>query len=137
MRAVAYIRVSRVGGRSGDSFISPEIQEDAISAMAQRLGLTIIETITELDVSGGNADRVGWQGALAMVESGKAEALIVYNLSRFSRSQLDALAAIDRIKAAGGRLHSAQEGSFDDSPSGTCFGSVAWPHWLSPLNLAV
>ena len=44
MRAVAYIRVSRVGGRSGDSFISPEIQEDAISAMAQRLGLTIIAT---------------------------------------------------------------------------------------------
>jgi len=117
--AVAYVRVSRVGGRGGDSFLSPDIQVEAISAMALRLSFKVIDTITELDASGGDASREGWQRAISMVETGKARAVLVYNLSRFSRSQRDALEAIDRIKAAGGELHSAQEGSFDDSPAGS------------------
>ena len=104
MRGVAY---SRIGGRSGDSFISPDIQRDAIQAMADRLGIEIIETLEELDASGGDAKRPKWQKALSMVETKQAEAVLVYNLSRFSRSQVDALTAIDRIKAAGGQLHSA------------------------------
>jgi Resolvase, N terminal domain len=53
----AYIRVSRVAGRDkkngGDSFHSPEEQEDGIRRWAASNCATIAEVITELDVSGG------------------------------------------------------------------------------------
>lgn len=42
------------------------------------------------------------------VERGEAGAIVVWDLDRFSRSVVDALAAIDRIAAAGGRLVSEQ-----------------------------
>ncbi len=34
MRLDGYIRVSRVAGRSGESFISPKVQRDKIEALA-------------------------------------------------------------------------------------------------------
>jgi hypothetical protein len=34
MRLDGYVRVSRVGGREGESFISPEVQRDRIAAYA-------------------------------------------------------------------------------------------------------
>jgi DNA invertase Pin-like site-specific DNA recombinase len=43
-----------------------------------------------------------------MVERGDAGALVVWNLSRFSRSLADALRANERIEAAGGRLLSEE-----------------------------
>ena len=36
MRLIGYIRVSRVGGRGGDSFISPKEQRSKIAAYAVR-----------------------------------------------------------------------------------------------------
>jgi DNA invertase Pin-like site-specific DNA recombinase len=62
MRAVGYIRVSRVGGREGDSFISPQLQREQIEAVARREGLEVAEVIEELDASGGDASRPGWPG---------------------------------------------------------------------------
>jgi site-specific DNA recombinase len=106
---VAYIRVSRVGDRGGDSFISPDLQAEAIAALAKREGLKVVETLRELDASGGDNTRPLWNQALAMVEQGKVQGIAVWNLSRFSRSVKDALNAIDRVEAAGGRLYSATE----------------------------
>ena len=34
MRAVGYVRVSKVGGRGGDSFLSPDLQREQIAAAA-------------------------------------------------------------------------------------------------------
>jgi DNA invertase Pin-like site-specific DNA recombinase len=118
-QAIAYVRVSRVGGRSGDSFISPDVQSEAIAALAERLGFGIEETIIELDASGADAARKEWNRAIQLVESGRASAILVYNFSRFSRNQVDAINAIDRIHAAGGGLYSVQEGSFSNDAAGT------------------
>ena len=56
-----YVRVSKVGGREGDSFISPQQQRERIEAAAAAAKATIVEWHTDLDQSGGNADRPGFQ----------------------------------------------------------------------------
>ena len=112
--AIGYVRVSRVGGRGGDSFLSPELQRQSIERVCQREGLTLVDVLEELDKSGGDANRPLWNQAIERVERGEVGALVVWNLDRFSRSVIDALAAIDRISAAGGgsSLKTAQlEGS--------------------------
>src|SRR5258708_39866073 len=54
MREVdGYVRVSRVGGREGDSFISPALQREQIEAYAKAHGLTIARWHEDLDKSGG------------------------------------------------------------------------------------
>ncbi len=124
MRAVGYIRVSRVGGREGDRFISPALQREQIELAARREGLDVVEVIEELDASGGDASRPGWNRAIEMVESGEVSAIVVWNLSRFSRSVKDALGALDRIREAGGRLVSATEAIADDPEGELSVGMV-------------
>jgi len=43
MRAVGYIRVSRIGGRHGESFRSPDLQREEIARVATREGLEVVE----------------------------------------------------------------------------------------------
>ena len=57
MKAIGYVRVSRVSKRSGDSFLSPELQRQSIERVCQREGLELVDVLEELDKSGG--DRAG------------------------------------------------------------------------------
>lgn len=106
MRFDGYIRVSDTKGRSGERFLSPDIQRDTLRRLAAAKGVELNEPIVEeLDVSGGKriADRE--LGRLVeRVERGESAGVIVWKLSRFSRSLLDAVEATARITAAGGRL---------------------------------
>ena len=113
--AVGYVRVSRVGGRGGDSFLSPDLQREEIARAAAREGLEVAEIIEELDASGGDSKRPGWNRALELVERGGATAVVVYNISRASRSVADFLDAEGRLRAAGGRLISSQESLGNDA----------------------
>ena len=54
---VGYVRVSRVGARGGDSFLSPALQREGIARVAAREGLEVVEVVEELDASGGDARR--------------------------------------------------------------------------------
>ena len=112
---IAYVRVSDIGGR--EELMSPELQLDAIRGMARREGLEIVRTITELDKSGRDRKRPGWNEAVQAVEKGEVRGIAVYNLSRFSRSMIDALRALDRIEKAGGALYTA-EGDFGNTATG-------------------
>lgn len=116
MELLGYIRVSRVGGREGDSFISPDVQRERIVAYATAHGHTIIDTITDLDESGGNIDRRGFQNALARCEAGEANGIIVAKLDRFARSLADAVASIQRLESAGCQLVSVAD-NLDTSTS--------------------
>ena len=51
-RAIGIVRVSSVGGREGDAFISPTEQRGRIEAACERDGLRLLEVIEESDVSG-------------------------------------------------------------------------------------
>lgn len=129
MRLDGYIRVSRVGGRSGDSFISPDVQREQIARHAQLHGHDVIEWHEDLDQSGGTIDRPGFQAALARIESGETDGLIVAKLDRFARSIYRARQAIERIENAGGAFISVAD-NFDLSTSAgklmfNMMGSVA------------
>lgn len=93
-----------MGGRGGYSFLSHELQRQSIERVCQREGLTLVDVLEELDKSGGDANRPLWNQAIERVLGGEVGALVVWNLDRFSQNVVDALAAIDRIAAAGGRL---------------------------------
>jgi site-specific DNA recombinase len=113
-KAVGYVRVSRVGGRDGDSFLSPDHQRESVERVCAREGLELVDVLEELDRSGGDSARPLWNAALERVERGEVQAFVVWNFSRFSRSAADAELALRRIESAGGRLLSESE-SFDTS----------------------
>jgi DNA invertase Pin-like site-specific DNA recombinase len=103
-RAIGYVRVSRVAGRAGESFISPEVQRETIAAKVSAGGLELVGLEEDLDASGGTYERPGFQRALEAVERGEASVIVVARLTRFARSVLDTHRALERIERAGGRL---------------------------------
>jgi len=87
VRAIGYIRVSTQG--QAEAGVSMDAQEAKIKAWA---GLNETEVVICRDdgISGKRSDnRPGLQAALSMI--GKGDALVVYSLSRLSRSTKDAL----------------------------------------------
>jgi DNA invertase Pin-like site-specific DNA recombinase len=116
--ADAYIRVSRVAGRAGDSFISPEVQQERIAAWADGNGVEIVHWWQELDQSGARRDRPMFQEALARCERGESGGIVVAKLDRFARSAVDALESIRRLNDAGARLVSVEDGFDGSNPMG-------------------
>jgi integrase len=81
VRFDGYIRVSRVGGRDGDSYRSPHDQREAIERLAAAHGLAIGEVVVEEDVSGGKkAEQRGLDRLVRKVESGESEGLHAHGL---------------------------------------------------------
>lgn len=100
-----YTRVSRIGGREGDSFISPAMQRDQIRKWADLRGVTIAQWHEDLDQSGGTLRRPGLDALMARVKSGATGGIAVAKLDRLSRAGVaDALRLVEDIKDAGGTL---------------------------------
>ena len=117
MRLIGYIRVSRVAGREGSSFISTEVQRERIEATAKAQEHAIVDWEQDLDQPGSKWERPGFQAALEAVESGAADGIAVARLDRFARSVADAAKALERLEAAGGSLIAVDLG-MDTSTSG-------------------
>jgi DNA invertase Pin-like site-specific DNA recombinase len=84
-----YIRVSRVGGREGESFISPDVQAESIHRWCTAHSLELGEVVVELDVSGGKTAEERELGRLIEAcEAGELEGVVVWNLSRFGQEAL-------------------------------------------------
>jgi DNA invertase Pin-like site-specific DNA recombinase len=97
-----YVRVSQVGGREGESFISPKEQEEKCRALATMRGYEVGRVFTDLDQSGGTMDRPEFAKAMTRIDAGTSGGLIVARLDRFARNVAGLLTEIDRIEAAGG-----------------------------------
>jgi len=106
--------VSRVAGRDGESFISPEVQRKKIEAWAELHDVEILHWWQELDASGAQRDRPMFQLALERCERGETGGIVVAKLDRFARSAVDALEGIKRLNEAGARLVSVED-NFDGS----------------------
>jgi DNA invertase Pin-like site-specific DNA recombinase len=119
-----YVRVSKVGGRTGERFISPDVQEEQIRAYATARGYTIDVVFHELDRSGTTFDRAILQQALDRIESRESGGLIVARLDRFARSALEALEAIARIQQAGGEFISVEDGLDSSTPFGKAMMTI-------------
>ena len=88
MKAIGYIRVSTSG--QVEDGVSLDAQEAKVRAWADLNGASEVVIFRDEGISGSRSDnRPGLQDALAMV--GKGDALVVYSLSRLSRSTKDAL----------------------------------------------
>jgi DNA invertase Pin-like site-specific DNA recombinase len=118
MRLVGYVRVSRVGGREGDSFISPAVQRERIEKYAQAQDHTVVGWFEDLDQPGSRYERPGFQAALVAVEHGDAEGVAVAALDRFARSVPDAAVALQRLEATGGTLVSVRDALDTSTPVG-------------------
>jgi len=113
-----YIRVSRVGGREGAAYISPDVQREAISRWAEYRGVTIVNWETDEDESGGTQDRPGLRRVLDRIEHGQTDGIVVWRLSRFARNVAGALGDLERIQAAGGHFASVEEAIDPAGPFG-------------------
>jgi DNA invertase Pin-like site-specific DNA recombinase len=120
------VRVSRVMGRSGERFLSPEIQISGSRTAVERIGGVIDVAVGDqgvfydLDVSGAvnPDDRPGLGAALDLVRAGRLEGVVVFDLSRFSRDTAGGLRALEEIAAAGGQVLSASETIDLQTPAG-------------------
>lgn len=117
MRLVAYVRVSRVGGREGPSFISPALQRAQIEGWAAGRA-EIIAWHEDLDVSGGTMERAGLDAAMEAVRSGAAGGIVVAKIDRFARSLGGALDAIAELESYGAAFVSVAEGLDPTTPAG-------------------
>lgn len=113
-----YIRVSRRGGREGESFISPDVQRKKIADWAKLHEVEIVRWWEEIDQSGAKLERPMFQEALARCERGETGGIIVARLDRFARSAVDALESIKRLNAAGARLVSVEDNFDGSTPMG-------------------
>jgi len=106
-----YIRVSRVAGREGERYISPTVQREKVEGWARLHDVALAEIVVEEDVSGARpVDQRELGRLLERVESGVSGGLVTMNLKRFGRDTLETLQAAKRIKEAGGRLVTVEDG---------------------------
>jgi DNA invertase Pin-like site-specific DNA recombinase len=122
-RVAGYVRVSRVAGRSGDSFQSPDAQEEAIRAHAKARRLEVVEVVRELDASGGTMARPKLRHLLDEVEAGRLDGIVVARLDRFARTLVGGVQALEAIHAVGGFVQTV-EGGIDTSTSGGAMGEL-------------
>lgn len=94
MKAIAYIRVStEEQAREG---VSLAAQEAKIRAYAALYDLELVDVIADAGVSAKTLKRPGLSRAIAMLEAGEAEAIVIAKLDRLTRSVADWNTLIER-----------------------------------------
>lgn len=87
MRALGYARVST--DSQSESGAGLAAQRSAIHAEVSRRGWDLVEVLEDAGYSGRDFKRPAVMTAMAMLERGEADALVVAKLDRLSRSMLD------------------------------------------------
>src|SRR5215218_2211559 len=118
MRAITYARVNRRNARQGLSYLSPVQQEEQTANYVHTRGGVIVDHLFEEDRSGGTLERENLELALATIEAGEADTLVVAKLDRMARTIYGAHSVIARLDAVGARFVSVAD-SFDlGTPTG-------------------
>lgn len=129
-----YIRVSRVSGRKGESFISPSEQRKKIEGWGQLRDVEIIAWPKDLDQSGNKRDRPELDQTLARIAAGETDGIVVAKLDRLSRlGTADALKLVGQIVESGGSFAAIDLGIDPTTPTGemmlTLMLSLAHMQW--------
>lgn len=114
----AYIRVSRVAGRTGESYISPKVQREQIERWAEYKGVEIVRWHVDEDWSGGTHDRPGLDAAIEHCLSGESDGIVSAKIDRFSRFTEAGLRDLRRLDAANARLAFVMEDIDTSGPIG-------------------
>lgn len=115
MRAVSYIRVST--GEQAQDGVSLEMQRAKVRAWASLNDAQLVAEYADEGLSGKRADRPGLVAAIAHAKR-EGAALVVYSLSRLSRSTLDTLQLTADLERAGCDLVSLSEKLDTSTPAG-------------------
>src|SRR3954447_7051825 len=108
-----YIRVSRVGDRSGESYISPDVQRDAIENWARERDVELVLHEPEENVSGGSMDRPIFNRLMTRVRAGQSGGIVVWKLDRFARTLVGGLTTLNELTERRALFASATEPLFD------------------------
>ena len=103
--AIGYVRVS-TDGQAQDG-VSLDAQRAKIAAWCELNDYTLTAVHVDAGISGKNCNRPGLQAALS--DCGKGNALVVYSLSRLSRSIRDTMDISDKLAKSGADLVSLSE----------------------------
>ena len=114
MKAVAYLRVS-TNGQVIDG-VSLDMQRAKVEAWASLNDAELLAVFTDEGLSAKSANRPGLQQALAFAKQNRV-ALVVYSLSRLSRSTRDTLHLVGELEKSGCELVSLSE-RIDTSSAG-------------------
>lgn len=112
-RAVEVIRVSKVGKRTKEKFVSPEDQRNMTRGLAAQQGWLVVASFQELDVSGYRTKlekRKGLYPALQMVERGEADIVVFAFSDRMARNIIVQTEFLGRVAEAGGEVWAADVG---------------------------
>jgi len=118
-RAAGYIRVSRL--RSDDA-TSPDNQKEKILQWAQFADIDEVDFFIDLDYSGKDTERPEFQRMMKSLD--KYSHVIVYKLSRFSRSTADFHSSIIKLEEKGIDLVSVSERVDTSTPVGRLIRNV-------------
>ena len=119
MKAVIYARYS--SDRQTEQSIEGQLRE--CRAFAEANEITVIGEYIDRAMTGRNDDRPAFQKMIADSSKRQFEAVIVYQLDRFSRNRYDSATYKAKLKKNGVRVLSAKENITDD-PSGTLIEGV-------------
>lgn len=118
-KMTGYIRVSRVAGRDGESFISPDVQRKQIEGWAAMSGVEIVDWQQDLDVSGGKRNRPGLDAFMEALKANETHGIVVARLDRLSRLGVgDALGLVEEIHDLGGSIAAIDLGIDPTTPFG-------------------
>ncbi len=118
-RAIIYVRVSRY--RDKDEKISPELQIEACTTLAEREGMVIVDVLQNLNLSGKYFAKRQIEQIIQRVARGEADVVLVWRWSRFGRDATLSSYNIKRLERAGGEIRAAKE-DIDTSSSGGRLG---------------
>ena len=105
--------------------MAPDLYPDRLASEAGRLGLNLVTTFSDIDVSGGvpAMNRLGW-GALWAKRS-DFDVILVSSLDRLSRDTADGLQTMKAIRAAGLEVLFLDSGTMDTgAPEGEMSATV-------------
>jgi site-specific DNA recombinase len=121
LRVDAYVRVSKVAGGAGESFISPFVQRERIEGWARLNGPVLTWHKPELDVGGGSTSRPIFDHIMGRIRAGESDGVIVAKLDRFARTLVGALGVLEEFERHGAVLVSVADNLDLSTPMGKAF----------------
>ena len=122
-KAYGYVRVST--DEQAEEGLSLRVQRSRIRAYAKAKNLRLIDIFADEGISGRSLDREGIQSLLDKIGSQECETVVVYKLSRLSRSTRDILFLIEELFVKGKtHLISISESIDTSTPMGRFFLTI-------------
>lgn len=122
-RVIGYVRVSTE--EQADSGLGLDAQRDAIAAACASRGWELARVAADEGLSGKSLEtRPGIRAAIADVEAGQADGVVVAKLDRLSRSLLDFASLMERARDRGWSVVALDLGVDTSTPAGEMMANV-------------